>query len=174
MNFALFSAHAERVDVCIFDSRGRREIARYTLPRIHRRSLARLPARTAAGRALRLPRLRPVRPAQRAPLQPPQAAARSVRQSAARPAALERRALRLPHRRAPRRPELRPARQRRRHAEVASSSTPSFTWGDDRPPDVPWMRRVFYETARARLHDAAPRRAAGGARHVRRPRRRRA
>jgi glycogen operon protein len=32
VNFALFSAHAERVDLCIFDGRGRREIARYTLP----------------------------------------------------------------------------------------------------------------------------------------------
>jgi hypothetical protein len=32
VNFALFSAHAERVDLCIFDARGRREIARYTLP----------------------------------------------------------------------------------------------------------------------------------------------
>ena len=32
VNFALFSAHAERVDLCIFDIRGRREIARYTLP----------------------------------------------------------------------------------------------------------------------------------------------
>ena len=32
VNFALFSANAERVDVCIFDTRGRREIARYTLP----------------------------------------------------------------------------------------------------------------------------------------------
>ncbi len=32
VNFALFSGHAERVDLCIFDSRGRREIGRYTLP----------------------------------------------------------------------------------------------------------------------------------------------
>jgi len=32
VNFAIFSAHAERVDLCIFDIRGRREIARYTLP----------------------------------------------------------------------------------------------------------------------------------------------
>jgi glycogen operon protein len=32
VNFALFSAHAERVDLSIFDSRGRREIARHTLP----------------------------------------------------------------------------------------------------------------------------------------------
>jgi glycogen operon protein len=32
VNFALFSAHAERVDLSVFDARGRREIARYTLP----------------------------------------------------------------------------------------------------------------------------------------------
>ncbi len=32
VNFALFSAHAERVDICIFDARGRRELARYELP----------------------------------------------------------------------------------------------------------------------------------------------
>ncbi len=32
VNFALFSAHAERVDLCLFDSRGRRELARITLP----------------------------------------------------------------------------------------------------------------------------------------------
>jgi len=32
VNFALFSAHAERVDLCIFDRAGRREIERVTLP----------------------------------------------------------------------------------------------------------------------------------------------
>ncbi|MEM7377205.1 MAG: alpha-amylase family glycosyl hydrolase, partial [Pseudomonadota bacterium] len=32
VNFALFSAHAERVELCLFDERGRREIARLTLP----------------------------------------------------------------------------------------------------------------------------------------------
>src|SRR5579884_4547852 len=32
VNFALFSAHAERVELCIFDPRGRREIARVALP----------------------------------------------------------------------------------------------------------------------------------------------
>jgi len=32
VNFALFSANAERVDLCIFDARGRHEIGRYTLP----------------------------------------------------------------------------------------------------------------------------------------------
>uniref|UniRef100_A0A8J8AYB3 Glycogen debranching protein GlgX n=1 Tax=Coralloluteibacterium stylophorae TaxID=1776034 RepID=A0A8J8AYB3_9GAMM len=31
-NFAVFSAHATRVDLCLFDATGRREIARYQLP----------------------------------------------------------------------------------------------------------------------------------------------
>jgi isoamylase len=32
VNFALFSAHAERVELCIFDARGRRELHRIVLP----------------------------------------------------------------------------------------------------------------------------------------------
>jgi glycogen operon protein len=31
-NFAVFSAHAERIELCLFDPSGRREIARYDLP----------------------------------------------------------------------------------------------------------------------------------------------
>ena len=32
VNFAVFSAHAERIEICIFNANGRREIARYDLP----------------------------------------------------------------------------------------------------------------------------------------------
>ncbi len=32
VNFAVFSAHAERIELCLFDPSGRREIARYDLP----------------------------------------------------------------------------------------------------------------------------------------------
>ncbi|MGY6645162.1 MAG: glycogen debranching protein GlgX [Salinarimonas sp.] len=32
VNFAVYSAHAERIDLCIFDETGRREIARYEMP----------------------------------------------------------------------------------------------------------------------------------------------
>jgi len=32
VNFAVFSAHAERIELCLFDPTGRREIARYDLP----------------------------------------------------------------------------------------------------------------------------------------------
>ena len=31
-NFAVFSAHAERIDLCLFDPSGKREIATFTLP----------------------------------------------------------------------------------------------------------------------------------------------
>ena len=31
-NFALFSANAEKVELCLFDSQGRRELERITLP----------------------------------------------------------------------------------------------------------------------------------------------
>ena len=32
VNFALFSAHAEKVELCLFDSRGSKELSRLTLP----------------------------------------------------------------------------------------------------------------------------------------------
>jgi glycogen operon protein len=32
VNFAVFSAHAERIEICLFNANGRREIARYDLP----------------------------------------------------------------------------------------------------------------------------------------------
>ena len=38
-NFAVFSAHARRIDLCLFDPSGRREIARLTLPESHGQSL---------------------------------------------------------------------------------------------------------------------------------------
>ena len=32
VNFSLFSEHAERVELCLFDSKGRRELCRVPLP----------------------------------------------------------------------------------------------------------------------------------------------
>ena len=42
-NFAVFSAHAQRIDLCLFDPSGKREIATFHAPGMHRRGLARLP-----------------------------------------------------------------------------------------------------------------------------------
>ena len=49
VNFALFSAHATRVELCLFDDAGERETARIDLPEYHRRDLARLSAGCAPG-----------------------------------------------------------------------------------------------------------------------------
>ena len=71
--------HAERVELCLFDPKGRREVERIDVPRAHRLRVALLPARSAARTALRLPRARPVRARAGPSLQSAQAAARSVR-----------------------------------------------------------------------------------------------
>ena len=45
----------------------------------------------------------------------------------------------------------------RRSRRWPRSSTPAFTWGDDRPPRTPWHKTVIYEAARQGLHEAASR-----------------
>ena len=82
VNFALFSAHASRVELCLFDAEGRREIERIALPEFtHEVWHGYLPD-AAPGPALRLPRPRPLRARDRPSLQPAQAAARPLRQGA--------------------------------------------------------------------------------------------
>ena len=44
VNFALFSEHAEKVELCLFDAKGRREIATHRLAGTDRSGLARLSA----------------------------------------------------------------------------------------------------------------------------------
>ncbi len=54
VNFALFSAHAERVELCLFDPSGKTEIARLELPEYTHEIWP------EAGRTVRLPGVRPV------------------------------------------------------------------------------------------------------------------
>ncbi len=54
VNFALFSAHAERVELCLFDETGKTEIERITPSGIHERDLAWLHSRPEARCTLRL------------------------------------------------------------------------------------------------------------------------
>ena len=58
VNFTLFSAHAERVELCVFDGEGNEH--RYDLPARTGGYLAWLPARRTAGDALRFSRTRPL------------------------------------------------------------------------------------------------------------------
>ena len=158
------------VELCLFDASGRRELQRIALAeRTDQVWHCYLPE-ARPGHALRLSRARPV-PARGGPsLQPAQAAARSVRAQHRRHAQLERRAVRL-HASATSAATSRstaataPARCR-----SARSSTPAFTWGDDRRPDIPWHDMVIYELHVRGFTMQHPGRAAAAARHLRRAR----
>ena len=124
VNFALYSENAERVELCLFDPKGRREIERIDIRERTELRLALLSARSPSRPALRLPRARSVRAGARPSLQPAQAAARSLRPPDRRAAALDRCAFRLPRRQPARRPVVRHARQRVGDAQVPGRSTP--------------------------------------------------
>lgn len=145
VNFALFSAHAERVDVCIFDARGRRELARYTLPEYTDEVWhGYLPGlRPGALYGYRV--YGPYDPANghrfnhHKLLIDPYAKALS--------GALRWSDAHYGYRIGAHRADL--SFDRRDNAGGMPKSVvvdTSFIWGNDRPPDVPWMRRVFYET----------------------------
>ena len=96
VNFAVFSAHADAIELCLFDAEGR---ARARAPRRCRRAAttsgtASCPA-PGPGLVYGLRAHGPWRPEARPPLQPAQAAARPVCARDRRPLRLARRALRL-------------------------------------------------------------------------------
>ncbi len=59
-NFAIFSAHAERVELCLFDKNGKRETDRITLPEYTNEIWHGYLPGVLAGPALWLPRPRPL------------------------------------------------------------------------------------------------------------------
>ena len=128
--------------------------------RVYRFDLARLPARRSPGFALRLSRVRTVRSSQRPPLQPPQAAARSVRGDGDRRRGVERRPLRVSRRLAAGRSLVRPARQRRRDAEMRRRRYGVHV-GQRSSAAHALARPRHLRNARARLYDEASRRRTG-------------
>ena len=118
VNFALFSAHATKVELCLFDREGRREIERIPLPEYTDEVWHGYLPEAYPGLLYGYRVHGPYEPTRRPPLQSQQAADRPLRQGAEGPAALERRPLRLSGRQRPRGPVLRPARQRPRHAQM--------------------------------------------------------
>ena len=162
-----------RVELCLFDPKGRREMQRIELTRAHRSGLALLSARSAAGPAVWLSRARPVQAGRRASLQSAQAAARPLCQES-------RGQLCAGAMRCSATASATGARTCRSIAATARAACPrckvidpAFTWGDDRRPRRALARHRDLRAARARLHHAASRRAAGAARHVCGPRHRR-
>ena len=81
VNFAVFSAHAEAIELCLFSDDGRKERARIPSARTGRRHLAHLCRRADAGREIRVSRPRSLRAGTGPPLQPQQAADRPLCQA---------------------------------------------------------------------------------------------
>ena len=112
VNFALFSAHATKVELCLFDDDGETELERFELPEYTDEVWhGYLPTR-ASRHGLRLSRSWALRAGRRTPLQSEQAADRSLCEAAGRRVAVGPRAVRLPARSSRQGPILRRARQR--------------------------------------------------------------
>ena len=171
---ALFSEVAERVELCLFDERGRRDP--HPAARGHRLRVARLPARRGPGPAVRLPGPRPVRPGAGPALQPGQAAGRPVREGARRGGDLAPVGVRL-RRRRPARPRSPTRSTAPRTCRAVGGRRPVVRLGRRPPAGHPLARVGDLRGARQGHVNAPPGRARAAARHLRRagaPRRDRA
>ena len=116
-NFALFSANAQKVELCLFDSQGRRELERIELPERTEDVWHGYLNDVSPGQLYGYRVHGPYEPEHGHRFNRQQAAARSLCQAARRAAGMERCAFRLSHRQRARGPFVRPARQCARHAE---------------------------------------------------------
>src|SRR3970040_654210 len=144
VNFALFSEHAEKVELCIFDDRGRRELRRLAMPE-----------RTDQVWHCYLPEARPgmlygyrvhgpYRPEDGHRFNPhkllldpyAKALTGSINWSDANFG------YRIGHARADLSFDRRDSAPGMPKGRIVD---PAFTWGDDRRPNVPWHENVIYE-----------------------------
>ncbi len=173
VNFSLFSANATKVELCLFDPSGRHEIAAHRAARAHRRQsgMATCPRRVRAllyGYRVHGPydperghRFNPHKLLHRALRQAPAgtAAAGATRISAIASGT----------------PTADLSFDRRDSAPGMPKCRvidPAFTWGDDRPPRIPWHDTVIYEAHVRGFTHAPSRSAAAAARHLCRTRHR--
>ena len=144
VNFAIFSANAKKVELCLFDPKGRRETDRIALPEYTHEIWHGYLPEVRPGQLYGYRVHGPYDPAERTPLQPEQAPDRSLCPRAAGRDPLARRTLRLPPRLRPRRHFARPPRLRFCHAEMRRSRHRDDL-GDDRPPEHAWAKTIIYE-----------------------------
>ena len=159
VNFALFSANATKVELCLFDDAGRTELERIELPEytdeVWHGYLPDARPGTIYGYRVH----GPYDPRNGHRFNPQQAAARPLRQGACRRAALGQCAVRLHDRLARRRPDASTARDSARFMPKCRVIDPAFTWGRERRPEMPWDRTIIYEThvrGFTKLHPAVP------------------
>ena len=165
VNFALFSAHAEKVELCLFDRSGQHEEARIVLPEY-----------TDEVWHCYLPEARPDQlygyrvygpydPAAGHRFNPNKLLLDPYAQGACGAGALERRRVRLSGRQPARRPRLRPPRQRPPRAEMPRRRDRLHL--ERRPPAAHVLGGDDHpRNACARLHDQASRRRYAPARHL--------
>ena len=116
-NFALFSANAEKVELCLFDSQGRRELERIALPERTEDVWHGYLNDVAPGQLYGYRVHGPYEPERGFRFNPAQAPGRPLCQAAGGTPGVERCAFRLSRRQRARRPFVRPPRQCARDAE---------------------------------------------------------
>jgi isoamylase len=145
INFAVFSAHAERMDVCLFDPSGRREIARLTLPEFTDEIWHGYLPNARAGLLYGYRAYGPYEPQSGHRFNPHKLLldpyARRISGDLRWSDALF--GYRVNSSRADLSFDRRDSAQGMIKAVVADDG---FSWGDDRPPNVPWSETVVYET----------------------------
>jgi isoamylase len=143
-NFAVFSAHAERIELCLFDLGGRREIARFNLPECTDEVWHGYLPNARAGLLYGYRAHGPYSPQDGHRFNPHKLLidpyARKLEGSVRWTDALFGYRINSP------RGDL--SQDRRDTAPSipkAVVTDESFNWGDDKPPDTPWSKTVIYE-----------------------------
>ena len=140
----MFSAHAEKVELCLFDPAGRHELQRVELlERTDDIWHGYLPE-ARPGIPAWLPRVWPLQARRRPSLQPAQAAARPYAKHVV--GAIKWSDARFGYR-VGIRARTSPSIDATRAAGMPKCRVldPAFTWGNDRAPRVPWHDTVIYE-----------------------------
>lgn len=144
VNFAVFSAHAERVDLCLFDDVGRREMARFPLPEYTDQIWHGYLPDAGPGAVYGFRAYGPYAPEHGHRFNPNKLLldpyARALRGEIHWSDAL------YGYRHHATREHL--SYDRRDSAAFmpkAVVTDDAFSWGDDRPPNVPWAETVIYE-----------------------------
>ena len=132
-NFALFSANATKVELCLFDRDGRRETERIALPERTDDVWHGYLSHVAPGQLYGYRVHGPYEPDAGHRFNPHKLLIDPYSQAARRPLRLDRRAFRLSHRRQAGRPFVRPARQRARDVN-RSWSMSAHSWQHERAP----------------------------------------
>src|SRR5436190_9553151 len=162
-NFALFSANAEKVELCLFDAQGRRELERIELPERSEDVWHGYLNDVAPGQLYGYRVYGPYAPEQGHRFNPNKIVldpyAKSIGRDVHWADALFGYGLGDPE------ADLSyDERDNAAYAPLAVVIDPAFTWGDDRPPRTPWHQTIIYELhvkGFTQLHAEVPERLRG-------------